>query len=49
MRQSGEAKGIRDHWYPLVMHQDCDGKRKYYVMDSMGTDRTGDDNVWKLI
>jgi len=50
MRQIGETQGTRGHWYSLVMHQDWDGNRKYYVMDSANnTDRTQDKNALKII
>jgi hypothetical protein len=49
MRQTGEQTGTAGHWYPLVMHQDAQGNRKYYIMDSMSKDRTHDKNALKVI
>src|SRR5207244_5057658 len=50
MRQTGEASGTRGHWYPLVMHQDLEGKRNYYIMDSAGNNRrTNDTNALKIV
>ena len=50
MRQSGDTQRTRGHWYPLVMHQNWDGNRTYYVTDSMNNNvRTNDVNVWKII
>ena len=36
MRQIGETRRTSGHWYGLVMQQDPQGGRHYYVMDSMG-------------
>lgn len=50
MRQTGSTSGTRGHWYPLVMYQNKEGKRQYYIMDSAGNrDRTKDKNAWKII
>lgn len=50
MRQSGDTGRSRGHWYPLVMHQNNDGNRKYYIMDSANNrDRTHDRNARKII
>lgn len=52
MRQTGEKTGTRGHWYPLVMYQDQEGKRQYYITDSASADnrnRTQDTNAWKII
>lgn len=50
MRQTGETEGTRGHWYPLVMHQNREGVRHYYIMDSANNrDRTGDKNALKVI
>ncbi|MEP6805447.1 MAG: hypothetical protein ABI892_13050, partial [Flavobacterium sp.] len=50
MRQTGEAEGTKGHWYPLVMHQNKEGKRVYYITDSYkNKDRWNDFNAWKVI
>lgn len=50
MRQTGSTSGTRGHWYPLVMYQNKEGKRQYYIMDSAhNSDRTKDENAWKII
>jgi hypothetical protein len=50
MRQGSDTSGSRGHWYPLVMHQNKEGRRHYYIMDSAGNnDRTKDTNAWKVI
>ena len=50
MRQGSDTKGTRGHWYPLVMYQNNEGKREYYIMDSAGNrNRRNDMNAWKII
>lgn len=50
MKQTGATSGTRGHWYPLVMYQNQEGKRSYYIMDSASnSDRTKDENAWKII
>jgi hypothetical protein len=52
MRQGSDTVGTRGHWYPLVMYQDSEGKRKYYIMDSGSRDKTNrlrDINARKII
>ncbi len=50
MRQTGSSTGTRGHWYPLVMYQNQNGERSYYITDSLrNTDRTRDINAWKII
>ncbi len=50
MRQGSDTVGTRGHWYPLVMHQNKEGNRKYYIMDSAdNANRKNDLNVWKII
>jgi hypothetical protein len=45
-----EKERIEIRWYPLVMYQDKEGKRKYYIMDSYDNiDRTKRENIQKLI
>lgn len=49
MKQYGDKEGTRGHWTSLIMHQNKEGKRHYYMTDSLN--RIGLDNpdVWKII
>lgn len=50
MRQGGDTTGSRGHWYPLIMHQNKQGERQYYIMDSLSNKyRKDDTNAWKII
>lgn len=52
MEQLTGTIGTRGHWYPLVMYQNEEGKRHYYIMDSGSwgaTNRLKDVNAWKII
>jgi len=50
MRQGSDTSGSRGHWYPLVMHQNVEGNRQYYIMDSdSNSNRLKDMNAWKII
>jgi hypothetical protein len=51
--KEGEELTMRyGHWYPLVMYQNEEGKRQYYIADSGSWDKTNrleDPNAWKII
>jgi hypothetical protein len=52
MDQIGDVGRTEGHWYPLVMHQNSEGKRQYYITDSGSwnkTNRLEDVNASKLI
>jgi hypothetical protein len=50
MKQYSGTSGSRGHWYPLVMYQNQEGTRKYYIMDSASNaNRRNDTNAWKII
>jgi hypothetical protein len=41
---------VYKHWYSLVMYQNKNGNRRYYIMDSYNNiNRIKDTNAWKII